>query len=59
MIVACMVRLGRLSVAEMHAPQKACTLVSGAISGSGATGVAETARSRCTSPVCVLWAGAA
>ena len=48
---------GRLSVAELNGPRKACSLVSGAISGVGATQVAKTARSRLVSPVRVCWAG--
>jgi hypothetical protein len=48
---------GRLSVADLHAPRKACTLPPVANSGGSATTIAKSARSRWTSPISVLWSG--
>lgn len=52
-----LVTQGRLPVDALHSRTATRALVVGAVSGSGATGVAKTARSRSTSPVRVLWAG--
>jgi hypothetical protein len=50
------VRQGRLSVAELHAPQSTCTLIPVAISGVPATGVAKTDRNAPSAKIRVLWA---
>jgi hypothetical protein len=47
---------GRLTVADLHGPSKACTPQSGAIWGRAATGVAKTDRPHPGSAVRVLWA---
>jgi hypothetical protein len=54
--VSRMIDEGRLSVADLHASRKACAVPYVAISRSGAS-VPPAPRSRCASPIRVLWAG--
>ena len=56
-LVKLMIDDGRLTVADLHAPRKACTLGPVANSGGGATTLAKTVRSRCMTPIRVLWSG--
>jgi hypothetical protein len=50
-------RPGELSVAALSAAPATRALLSGAVPGGALPTLAKTVRSRCTSPVCILWSG--
>jgi hypothetical protein len=52
-----LIAAGDLSVAALSAAPATRALLPGAVPGGGVTTLAKTVRSRCTSPICVLWSG--